>query len=553
MKVKPLLQSISPYTFLEDYLQACGVENVDEYLNAEFEVMDSPWDYPNMKEAVDSLEKAINNKEKIGVLIDSDADGNLSAALITKFLYRFVEDEDIEFFIHTGKGHGLVQSKEEDIVQQVIDSGVSLLIAPDSSTNDKEQCQWLKSNGVDVLILDHHEITTPNPYAIIINHHLGKGLNTSLSGTGVTHKFVQACAESWDIELGDLYYDLVATSIISDACDLTTLENRAYVKYGFEHITDPMLELMFTKFNRKGNNPIGVSWGTAPPINSLCRGDDQQAKEDFFMALIGKGDMDEGISLARKAHNEQSKIVKTIYEEIEPDLDQSHKVVIGYTTEEYKGYTGLIANKITGNFGKPALVLRELNSTTWSGSLRSPVDIADKINESKLANCQGHLSAAGIFLKKSNLNRLIKWFDALPLDTDPERQVTAILKPNQVTLPLCHACSDDMVLWGSSEGNKIVQPKFYLEFETSPSDAQVFVKKTTTLKIVKDGVSFIKFQCDKDTASLLQQEHCKVSMIVTLSVNEWNGVESPQAMIENWEIEKIEEKDISEESWADLF
>lgn len=539
MKVKPLLKSIDPSNFLSQYLQALGIQDVDKYLNAGLDVMDSPLDYPNMKEGVERLRKAIDNGEKIGVLIDPDVDGQLSAALIVKFLLRFTNN--LTYFFHVGKGHGLVQNKEEDIVQQIIHSEVKLIIIPDAGSNDSGQCGILKSVGTDILILDHHEISTPNPYAIIINHHLGEGLNTALSGTGVTHKFVQSCAESWNIDLGDLYYDLVATSIISDICDLTTLENRAYIKYGFEHITDPMLELMFAKFNRKGNNPIGVSWGTAPPINSLCRGDDQQAKIDFFMALVGKGDMDNGVSVARKAHNEQSKIVKTIYEEIEPNLDRNHKVMIGYTTEEYKGYTGLIANKITGNFGKPALVLRELNSTTWSGSLRSPVDIADKINESKLAKCQGHLSAAGIFLKKSNLNRLIKWFDALPLDADPERQVTAILKPSQITLPLCHACSDDMVLWGASEGNKIVQPKFYLEFETSQSDIQVFVKKTTTAKITQDNVSFLKFQCDDETAQLLQRERCKVAMIIKLSVNEWNGVESPQAIIDTWEIEKIEE------------
>ena len=145
----------------------------------------------------------------------SDCDGNLSASLIVKFLLRFTNN--LAYFFHVGKGHGLVQNKEEDIPQQVLDSGVRLLIAPDSSTNDKAQCQWLKSNGIDVLILDHHEVTTPNPYAIIINHHLGKGLNTALSGTGVTQKLVQACAESWNIDLGDLYYDLVATSIISDS------------------------------------------------------------------------------------------------------------------------------------------------------------------------------------------------------------------------------------------------------------------------------------------------------------------------------------------------
>lgn len=551
MKVKPLLESIDPSNFLNQYLQALGIQDVDKYLNADLSVCDSPWDYPYMQEAVDRLKFAIDNDEWIGILVDPDVDGNLSAALIGKFLKDFCGRDKVVCFFHKGKGHGLVQNKEEDIVQQVIDMNINLLVVPDAGSNDRQQCDELRLKNIDVLILDHHEVTTPNPYAIIINHHLGEGLNTALSGTGVAHKFVQSCAESWNIDLGNLYYDLVATSIISDVCDLTTLENRAYVKYGFEHVTDPMLELMFTKFNRKGNNPIGVSWGTAPPINSLCRGNNQQAKMDFFMALVGKEDMDKGVSVARKAHNEQTKIVKTIYQEIEPDLDQSHKVMIGYTTEEYKGYTGLIANKITGNFGKPALVLRELNSTTWSGSLRSPVDITDKINKSKLAKCQGHLSAAGIFLKKSNLNRLIKWFDALPLDTNPERQVAAILKPSQITLPLCHACSDDMVLWGSSDGNKIVQPKFYLEFETSPSDVQVFVKKTTIVKITKGDVSFLKFQCDDETAQLLQKERCKIAMIVTLGVNEWNEVENPQATVEEWEVSEVEDK--TEESWEDLF
>lgn len=548
MKVKPLLESIDTSNFLSQYLQALGIQDVDRYLDAGLEVMDSPWDYPNMKEGVERLRKAIDDGEKIGILIDPDVDGYLSSTLIVKFLLHFTNN--LVYFFHIGKGHGLVQNNEEDIVQQVIEANINLLIVPDAGSSNVDQCKILKQNNIDCLVLDHHEIEQENPYAIVINHHLGNGLNTALSGAGVTHKFAISCSESWGIHLGNLYYDLVATSIISDICDLTTLENRAYIKYGFEHITDPMLELMFTKFNRKGNNPIGVSWGTAPPINSLCRGDDQRAKLDFFMALIGEGDMDAGVALASKAHDQQSKIVKTIYKEIEPNLDQSHKVVIGYTTEEYKGYTGLIANKITGNFSKPSLVLRELNPTTWSGSLRSPVDIADKINESKLAKCQGHLSAAGIFLKKSNLNRLIKWFDALPLDTDPERQVAAILKPNQITLPLCHACSDDMVLWGASEGSKIVQPKFYLEFETSPSDVQVFVKKTTTIKIVKDDVAFLKFQASQDEVDRLTRANAKVSMIVTLGVNEWNDVESPQAIIDTWEIDKIEEDGFN---WEDLF
>lgn len=70
MKVKPLLQSINSSNFLNQYLQACGVKDVDEYLSAGLDAMDSPWDYPHMQEGVERLKKAIDGGEKIGILVD---------------------------------------------------------------------------------------------------------------------------------------------------------------------------------------------------------------------------------------------------------------------------------------------------------------------------------------------------------------------------------------------------------------------------------------------------------------------------------------------------
>lgn len=70
MKVKPLLQSIDPSNFLSQYLQALGIQDVDEYLNAGLNNMDDPWLYPNMQEGVERLKKAIDGGEKIGVLVD---------------------------------------------------------------------------------------------------------------------------------------------------------------------------------------------------------------------------------------------------------------------------------------------------------------------------------------------------------------------------------------------------------------------------------------------------------------------------------------------------
>lgn len=559
MKIKPLLNKINSDSFLLDYLTACGVEDSKKYLEADLSCVQSPWLYPNMKEAVDRLNEAPERDDRIGILIDCDYDGISSAACLYNFLMRIWPKLDIKTFMHVGKGHGLVQNSEEDIIQQVIDSGVTLLFAPDSTSNDKDGCMQLKSQGVDIIVLDHHEIVEENPYAIIVNHHLDKTgeLNTDLSGCGVTFKFVQAYAESNAINIGDLYYDLVATSIVTDVCSMLHPENKALVEYGFNHITNPMVATMFEKFNRRGNNPIGVAWGIGPAVNAVIRSSNQDAKWALFNGFISADNIDDGISAARKAHNAQTKIVKELYEKIEPTLDNSHKVLVGYSDDENKSFSGLIANKILGNFGKPCLILREMNATTLTGSLRSPVDIADKINASYLAKCQGHASACGIFVKKSNLNKLLDWFDKQDLSQKPIKTVTAEINPNNIDIPLCKACQDNMMLWSGSDGGKIPQPKFYVKLDITPDDVTVFAKKTNTVKVVKDGVSFIKFSVPQSIVDDLKNGDNILEMIVSLEVNEWNGNFTPQANIEEWEITPKEKKeefiDNSEFDWDEVF
>ena len=124
----------------------------------------------------------------------SDLDGCASAALMTIFLRGLLRQRRIEpiIFQHTGKQHGL-----NDVLDDIINSHVDLLIIPDAGSNDRAECMALAQHHIRTIILDHHEILNSNPYAIVINHHLGNGLNTALSGTGVTDKFVRAYCEKY--------------------------------------------------------------------------------------------------------------------------------------------------------------------------------------------------------------------------------------------------------------------------------------------------------------------------------------------------------------------
>lgn len=481
----------------------------------------------------------------------SDCDGMCSSALIYIFIKTISPEQPIQYFLHVGKQHGLAQSTEEDIVQQVINGGINLLIVPDAGSNNNKEIGFLKRNGIDCIVTDHHEVENANTNAIIVNHHLGDGLNIHLSGAGVTYKLVSAYCEYYDYVLGKEYLDLVATSIVTDVCDMTSPENFAFVKAGFNNISNPMLQAMFKEFNKRGNNPTGVSWGTGPKINAVFRGDNMDTKVAMFEAMVGNYDIDTAVELLAEAHKEQASIVKQVVKEITPNLDLSHKVVVGYINEEHKGYTGLIANKLSGEYNKPSLVLREQGEDKFTGSLRSPIAIADKINESGLATCQGHLSASGIYLYRDKLDKLIEWFDGRDLSTESIKPVTGMITPNQINLPLCHACSDDMLLWGGSESSGIPQPKFYMRFETSPSMIRVFVKNgKKTVRATIGQTSILKFNAKKDDVALLQNKKCEIECIVTLEVNEYNGVESPQAKIETWEIREVEDK---EENWMDWF
>lgn len=234
MNVNPLLKDINAKTFLQDYLEAKGVTDVKKYLRPDGSCFDSYWDYENMGEAVNCLNDHISNKSKIGILVDEDADGYCSAVIA----YDFLRSNGIiatPIFHKSSKAHGLVANSRENIVEEAINLGLNLLWCPDSSSNDKEQIDKLYANGIDCLITDHHLISTPSAHCVLINPFNTDGANINLSGTGVTYKVVQAFCDRYDIDIGDKYLDLVAMSLVSDVCDLSSIENRAFLHFGLKN------------------------------------------------------------------------------------------------------------------------------------------------------------------------------------------------------------------------------------------------------------------------------------------------------------------------------
>ena len=569
MKINPLLTKVNASTFIEDYLQANGIDDTEAYLDPDLIEYQPPNDYPNMLDAVNIL-MDLNTDARIGILQDCDFDGVASAAIIYDYVvtYAGFDNKPIMFF-HNAKQHGLRVGPDENMIEQVKEANLDLLIIPDAGSNDADEINELLATGMAVIVLDHHEIETlpSGERCAVVNPNLSDTCNHAISGTGVAYKFIEACQdwleqystiENWPVYLGNRYKDLVAVSLISDVCDFANLENRKFLYEGLKMLQEDdaevtwFLKLLCQSFNRRGNTPEGFSFGLIPPINALCRSNDQEAKRMFFNCMVGEIDNEEvfenGIDILKKAHKEQLAIVKTMVGDIEPELDTTHTVTVGFTSAEHKTYIGLVANKFCSSTRKPTLLLREKNATTWSGSLRSPIEIASIINETGLAKAQGHEEAAGIEIPKDNLDSLIQWFDGLELDTDPDIIVAAELEPKQVGTRLCRACAENENLWGAGRGTGLPAPLFYIKAHVRAEDISIFKKRTTTIKFHAANADFIKFQAkNSDVDALTEYLEYDITMLVKLSLNDYMGQVTPQGLIQAYEITPCEN------SWEDMF
>ena len=552
LKIKPLLNKVSKNKFIQEYLKALGVEDINLYLSPNSSCLDDAKSYPNMEKAANLLFNAVTDKHKIGLLVDVDCDGMCSATIIRTFLNAYY-DIDPVIYIRQGKAHGLRASASEDIVEQIKADGIQLMIIPDAGTNDAPECHDLKAHGCDTLILDHHKVEINNPDAIIVNHHLGNGLNTALSGTGVTAKFIQYYCEYYHVD-APYMDDLVAMSIFSDSCSLIPLENRCYADVGMHRVENEMIKAMLPLANRYGVNPTGYSWAMIPLINAICRQEKIDDKRKLFDAMSGHGDIDEAIKMCKSAHRLQADEVKQIMEEVEPTLDLNHKVAVGYAKPQDANLIGLVANKFMSKYHKPIILLRPMNTTTWSGSFRSPVALNEIINNSGYGRALGHDFAAGVYVKKADLSKLIDYLDTIDFPDEPEIEVTACLNASDVNVKMCQMCEDNKELYGTG----VPEPTFFFQGIIYPENVQMFKKRTTTIKVTLDGMDFLMFMANQDQIDDFTFSGPKlVNIVATLSTNTWNNVTTKQGKIKNYSLDRVKEldnvADAMNEDWEDDF
>ena len=401
-------------------------KDVYEFLNPDFKNMHDPFLFPDMQKAVDRLNRALGNKERILIYGDYDVDGTTAVSLVYKFLEQNSWKSTLDYYIPNryDEGYG-ISNKGIDYAKE---TGVSLIISLDCGVKAIKKIAYAKSLGIDFIVCDHHMPDDSLPDAVAILD--AKRFDATypyihLSGCGVGFKFMQAFAMSNGIESSKLteLLDLVAVSIASDIVPVTK-ENRILASHGLKQLnTNPSKGLKgiidICGLPGKELSMGDIVFKIGPRINASGRM--MNGKEAVELLLAKDAETAKIKSESIDQHNDDRRELdkKTTDEAIaqieeNPEITE-RKIIVVYNPEWHKGVIGIVASRLTEKFYKPAIVLTESNGFI-TGSARSitKFDIYKTIESCKdlLENFGGHTYAAGMTLKHENLEEFKQRLEA---------------------------------------------------------------------------------------------------------------------------------------------
>lgn len=531
-------------------------------------------DLDNIELAARRLLKALVHQEQVYVQVDSDCDGYTSAALLLNYFHDIAPST-----VESKWTYGLHKAKLHGIDIDNIPSGSTLVVAPDSSSNEQEKHTNLAAAGVDVIVIDHHEAddTNGDPAVIVNNQLCGYG-NKSLSGVGVVYKTLQ-CVDVLRQCPGavDYYLDLVALGLTGDMMDMRSPETNYYINEGFKQVNNPFFLTLADKneFSMKGKyNPHSVAWYIVPFINAVTRIGDDTDKLLVFESMLdwkanqlipsdkrgAKGEEELRVTQAvrhasnikRHQDDEKKKLLDAMYTKIEKYRLADEPIIIiqnkGIQDDDpIRGITGLVANSIMATYSKPTLILNEVvneeGEVTWSGSGRGFItggvnNWRDYIVNTGLAIfAQGHAMAFGVAFTPANLeqfkDRVRNDFGKVIFEKTYEVDFIWTMADDFDTAIVDIARYKDV--WGQG----VPEPMIAIEHIkiADPVQINLLAKGTLRIDLKPYKTSIIKFGSSVDEYQELLGK--TITIVGTCDINDWSGTEEPQIKLVDYFFETV--------------
>ena len=429
--VKSLSESLGIDEILAILLVQRGITNFEEaknFFRPSLSQLHDPFLMKDMDKAVDRLQKAMNNGEKILIYGDYDVDGTTAVALIYTYLKNFVNKKKIEFYIpdRYEEGYGISYKG----IDYAADNGFGLVIVLDCGIKAVEKIEYANQRGVDFIICDHHrpDDVIPNAVAVLDSKRPDcEYPYKELSGCGVGFKLITALSMRLGRPIEEVYelLDYVAVSIAADIVPITG-ENRVLAYFGLIQLNKnprPGIAAVLRQAEQKNvvDKELTISdlvFLIGPRINAAGRL--EKASDSVRLLLATNKDHAEKLAASiNDLNSKRREFDNAITEEALQMIDADEKMrnaksTVIFNENWHKGVIGIVASRLTDSYYRPTIVLtRSGNLITGSARSIKNFDIYDAIDSCSdiLEHFGGHKYAAGLSLKPENLQEFSERFE----------------------------------------------------------------------------------------------------------------------------------------------
>ena len=439
------------------------LEKVKKFFNPQLSDLHDPFLMKDMDKAVERVERAVRNREKIMVYGDYDVDGTTAVALVYKFL-RQIGHKDLLFYIpdRYTEGYGISTKGIDHAARK----GATLIIALDCGIKAIEKVDYAKRKGVDFIICDHHLPAEEIPRAVAVLDPKRADCSypfDELSGCGVGFKLVQAYCQKNGIPFQQIepLLDLLAVSIASDIVPLVD-ENRILAHYGLLRLNaSPSKGLLsiikICGLDRHNITIDDIVFKIGPRINAAGRmrmdeNDENAAPSGGYAAvnllIEGNESLAEEFGSVIDGFNQDRKCIDRSVTQEAHDFIEAHaelkaaKSTVIYNPRWMKGIVGIVASRLIETYYRPTVVLTMSNGFV-TGSARSVpgFDLYQAIESCSdlLENFGGHMYAAGLTMRPERVEEFTRRFNAYveenidPITLQPQVEIDSELFFSNIT------------------------------------------------------------------------------------------------------------------------
>ena len=362
---------------IDRLLDIRGIKNEDarrEFLHPLEITLMHPNAFCEMQKAVDRIVKAIDEKEKILIYGDFDADGVTSTSVLFQtFLYLGAE---VAYYIpnRDTEGHGL---NSKSLVKLLSKEKPKLIITVDNGISNVEEVKFINSFGRDVIITDHHEAPDEIPQAFaIINPKAMGSLDeklsatqieslTSLAGVGAAFKLAQGILERYDkLAFSSELLPFVAIGTVADLVPLIG-ENRYYVTKGLELISAGKhygIKRLLEAAGLSAENNLTseqIAFTIAPRINASGRLDTVEAAIKLLTSE-NKQEIEMAIITLENYNRLRQELCSTTFEEADEiwkSTGMRDNAIVLFNKDWHIGIVGIVASKFVERYYKPTFII----------------------------------------------------------------------------------------------------------------------------------------------------------------------------------------------------